>query len=72
MDLHVYINKRREVIYEYDHLDNPHRNERIRARLHVGYKPSQRKYDWIFTDKRGNTIYLSDLVLRKKTNIKRL
>lgn len=64
-DLHVYINKRREVIYEYDHIDDAHKNERIRARLYVSYKWSERKYDWMFTDTDGNDIYLSDLTIRK-------
>jgi len=65
-DLHVYVNKRREVIYEYDHIDDPRKNERIRSRLYVDYKQSKRKYDWVFTDKQGNDIYLSDMTMRKQ------
>lgn len=65
VDLRVYVNKRREVIYQYDNLADPNNKERIRTRLRFGYSEDGRYQDWYFEDTFGERYYLKDFEVQK-------
>ena len=64
-DLFVYVNKRREVIYQYDNLADPINKKRIRARLKFGYSPDGNYQDWNFEDINGKRYYLKEFNIQK-------
>lgn len=57
-DLVIYINKRREVIYQYKSNHPNIETGRIRKRLHFGYTGKGEELDWMFWDNKGNKFFI--------------
>ena len=57
-DLVIYINKRREVIYQYKSIHPNIETGRIRKRLYFGYTGKGEELDWMFWDNKGNKFFI--------------
>lgn len=65
MRIKAYVRTPRQVIYQYENLDDHTCEPRIRARLTYEENLIDNVYDWSFTDQSGNPYYMHQFVVVK-------